>query len=84
MVNQARLICSRCTHTISSSVLEEAFSSIRESATEWIFKGDFPKEKRLSHLLTTTVAMVFLELFDDNKLRNNLGKELVEMLTSAD
>ena len=34
--------------------------SIRESATRWTFKEDFPKEKRLNHLLTTTVAWYFL------------------------
>jgi hypothetical protein len=28
--------------------------------------------------------MVFLELFDGNKLRKDLGKELVERLTSGD
>jgi hypothetical protein len=47
-------------------------------------QGRFSRGKVLEPSFDHNCGMVFLELFDDNKLRNDLGKELVEMLTSAD
>jgi hypothetical protein len=47
-------------------------------------QGRFSQGKALEPSFDHNCGMVFLELFDDNKLRNDLGKKLVEMLTSAD
>ena len=47
-------------------------------------QGRFFQGKALQPSFDHNCGMVFLELFDGNKLRNDLGKELVEMLTSAD
>jgi 5-methylcytosine-specific restriction enzyme subunit McrC len=45
-------------------------------------QGRFSQGKALQPSFNHSCSMVFLELFDGNKLRNDLGKKLVEMLTS--
>ena len=47
-------------------------------------QGRFFQGEALQSSFDHNCGMVFLELFDGNKLRSDLGKELVEMLTSAD
>jgi len=47
-------------------------------------QGRFIQGEALQPSFDHNCGMVFLELFDSNKLRNDLGKELVEMLTGAD
>ena len=47
-------------------------------------QGRFFQGEALQPSFDHSCSMVFLELFDGNSLRKDLGKELVEMLTSAD
>ena len=47
-------------------------------------QGRFSQGKAIEPSFDHNCGLVFLELLDGNKLRNDLGKELVERLTSAD
>jgi len=47
-------------------------------------QGRFSQSDALQSSFDHNCGMVFLELFDGNKLRSNLGKDLVSMLTNPD
>lgn len=47
-------------------------------------QGRFSQGEALQSSFDHNCGMVFLELFDGNKLRNDLGKELVVMLTTVE
>ena len=55
-VNQVTSICSRCTHTTSSSERVAVFSFIPESPLGQVSEAGLSRAKRFVHLLTTTVA----------------------------
>lgn len=47
-------------------------------------RGRFLRGEALQASFDHKCGMIFLELFDGNKLRKDIGKELVEMLTRTD
>jgi len=47
-------------------------------------RGKFSQGEALQPSFNHNCGMVFLELFEGDKLRRDLGKDLVAMLTSAD
>jgi 5-methylcytosine-specific restriction enzyme subunit McrC len=47
-------------------------------------QGRFSQGEALQPSFDHNCKMLFLELFDGNKLRNDIGEELIQMLTSAD
>jgi len=50
---------------------------------QWDIQGRFFQGEALQPSFDHNCCMVFLELFDGNKLRNDIGEELIRMLTSA-